>query len=304
MQAQNILLLGATGQLGYLLNTELLMLGQVRTLSRQEADMCRPESLLQSLKKNVNLYVPTVIVNASAYTAVDKAEVELEQAVAVNATSVGVLAEFAQSVGATLIHYSTDYVFDGSGCQQWQESDQPSPMSVYGRTKYWGEQEVRKSCDKHLILRTSWVVGAHGGNFLKTILKLASERDNLRIVSDQVGAPTSVRLLAEVTVSILTVMQEALSNDERWGTYHVAPEGETSWQKYAQYVVEGALHRRMLLKATPESVLPILTADYPLSAPRPLNSRLSAEKLKNTFGMQLPIWQQGVDQILDELIQE
>ncbi len=302
MQTQNILLLGATGQLGYLLNTKLLMLGQVRTPTRQEADMCRPEKLLQSLTMITNFFVPTIIVNASAYTAVDKAEKEMEQAIAINATSVGVLAEFAQSVGAVLVHYSTDYVFDGSGSRAWQESDEPSPLSVYGRSKYLGEQAVRKSCNKHFILRTSWVVGSHGGNFLKTMLKLASERDCLRVVSDQMGSPTSTELLAEVTVSLLRAMQEASSNDARWGTYHVVPEGQTSWHKYAQYVVHGALLRKAQLKATPESVLPILTADYPLSAPRPLNSRLSTEKLKNTFALQLPTWQQGVDEILDELI--
>ncbi len=304
MQAHNILLLGATGQLGHLLNTKLLMLGQVRTPSRQEADMCRPDNLLQSLKKITNFYVPTVIVNASAYTAVDKAETETEQAIAINATSVGVLAEFAQSVGAVLVHYSTDYVFDGSGSRAWQESDEPSPLSVYGRSKYFGEQAVRKSCTKHFIFRTSWVVGSHGGNFLKTMLKLASERDSLRVVSDQMGSPTSAELLAEVTVSLLKVMQEASSNDVRWGTYHVVPEGQTSWHKYAQYVVQGAWLRKAQLKATPESVLPILTADYPLPAPRPLNSRLCTEKLKNTFALQLPTWQQGVDEILDELIRE
>ena len=304
MQPLNILLLGATGQLGHLLNTELLTLGQVRALSRHEADMCKPEALLQSLKTNTHFFVPDVIVNASAYTAVDKAETELEQATAINATSVGVLAEFAESVNAVLIHYSTDYVFDGSGCLAWKESDQPSPMSEYGRSKFLGEQEVRKHCHKYLILRTSWVVGTHGGNFLKTMLRLASERDSLRVVADQIGAPTSTKLLAEVTIRLLNAMKEASSNDVRWGTYHVVSEGVTTWHQYAKYVVEGALRRKAQLKATPENVLPILTVDYPLPAPRPLNSRLSTEKLKHTFGLQLPTWQQGVDEILDELIRE
>ncbi len=301
---ERLLLLGANGQLGHVLAKELCMVGEVRALTSQHADLADPIKLENELMQMVRLFQPTIIVNAAAYTAVDRAETETEKAIAINATSVGVLAEFAQSVGAVLVHYSTDYVFDGSGSRAWQESDEPSPLSVYGRSKYLGEQAVRKSCTKHFILRTSWVVGSHGGNFLKTMLKLATERDCLRVVSDQMGSPTSTELLAEVTVSLLRAMQEASSNDARWGTYHVVPEGQTSWYEYAQYVVQGALLRKAQLKATPESVLPILTADYPLPAPRPLNSRLSTEKLKNTFALQLPTWQQGVDEILDELIRE
>ena len=304
MQAQHILLLGANGQLGYQLSTELLALGRVHALTRAEADMSKPEGLLRSLAKTTEVFKPTMVVNAAAYTAVDKAETETAQAMAVNAQSVGVLAEFAQSMGACMVHYSTDYVFDGSGTQAWCETDVPAPMSVYGQTKYWGEQAVRKNCAKHLILRTSWVVGAHGGNFLKTMLRLAAERDSLRVVADQIGVPTSTQLLADATVGMLKAMQLVNEEDARWGTYHLAAAGETSWHGYAQHVVAGALQRGAKLKAIPGSVAPITTAEYPLPAPRPLNSRLNTDKLKTTFGLTLPTWQQGVDEVLDELLKE
>lgn len=301
---ERILLLGANGQLGHQLSTELLAFGRVRALTRAEVDMSNPEGLLRSLANATEVFKPTIIVNAAAYTAVDKAEAEKAQATAVNAHSVGALAEFAQSMGACLVHYSTDYVFDGSGTQAWRETDVPAPMSVYGLTKFMGEQAVRKNCAKHLILRTSWVLGAHGGNFLKTILRLAADRDSLRVVADQIGVPTSTQLLADVTVDMLKAMQLANEKDTRWGTYHVAAAGETSWHGYAQHVIAGAVQRGAKLKATPSSVAPITTAEYPLPAPRPLNSRLNTDKLQTTFGLTLPTWQQGVDQILDELFQK
>ncbi len=298
----NILLLGANGQLGHQLSTELLALGPVKALTRAQADMSDPEKLRNALQTAAALFVPDVIVNAAAYTAVDKAETDTAQAMAVNAQSVGVLAEFAQSVGARLVHYSTDYVFDGSGTRPWVEGDAVAPMSVYGQTKYLGEQAIDKACQKHLVLRTSWVVGAHGGNFLKTMLRLAAERDSLRVVADQVGVPTSTKLLAETTVALLRTMQTANDEDARWGVYHLAPAGETTWHAYAQYVVAGALARGAKLKAGVNDVYPISTAEYPLPAPRPLNSRLKTEKIQRTFGLSLPSWQSGVDAILDELI--
>ena len=304
MQAQHILLLGANGQLGYKLSTELLALGRVRALTRAEADLSNPEGLLRSLVKTTELFKPTIVVNAAAYTAVDKAQTETAQAMAVNAQSVEVLAEFAQSMGACLVHYSTDYVFDGSGTQAWRETDVPAPMSIYGQTKYLGEQAIRQKCAKHLILRTSWVVGAHGGNFLKTMLRLAAERDSLRVVSDQIGVPTSTQLLADVTIRLLKAMQGADDGDPRWGTYHAAAAGETSWHGYAKYVLVGALQRGARLKASPDQVLPIATSEYPLPAPRPLNSRMNTDKLQTTFGLSLPPWQVGVDEVLDELLKE
>ena len=298
----NILLLGANGQLGHQLNTELLALGYVKALTRVQADMSDPVHLRDDLEKATAVFVPDVIVNAAAYTAVDKAETDAAQALAVNAQSVGVLAEFAQSVGACLMHYSTDYVFDGSGTRPWAEDDTVAPMSVYGQTKYLGEQAIKKACQKHLVLRTSWVVGAHGGNFLKTMLRLANERDSLRVVVDQVGVPTSTQLLAETTVALLRAMHGASADDARWGVYHLSPGGETTWHAYAQHVVAGALARGAKLKAGVNDVHPIGTAEYPLPAPRPLNSRLNTEKIQRTFGLSLPSWQQGVDAILDELI--
>ena len=298
----NILLLGANGQLGHQLSTELLALGPVKALTRAQADLSDPVKLRDALQTASALFVPDVVVNAAAYTAVDKAETDTAQAMAVNAHSAGVLAEFAQSVGASLVHYSTDYVFDGSGTRPWAEDDTVAPMSVYGQTKYLGEQAIAKACQKHLVLRTSWVVGAHGGNFLKTMLRLAAERDSLRVVADQVGVPTSTQLLADTTVALLRAMQGANTDDARWGVYHLAPAGETTWHGYAQHVVAGALARGAKLKAVVNDVHPISTAEYPLPAPRPLNSRLNTEKIQRTFGLSLPSWQQGVDAILDELI--
>lgn len=302
MTVHKILLLGANGQLGHELATALQALGEVKVLTRAEADLSQPDVLRQSLAHIMQSFVPTVIVNAAAYTAVDKAESEPDVAHAVNALSVGVLGEVAQQCGAMVVHYSTDYVFDGTGTQPWQETDAPHPLSAYGQSKLAGEQTLAKSCAKHVVLRTSWVVGTHGGNFLKTMLRLAAERDSLRVVADQVGVPTSTALLAQVTVQIIQALQSADANDPRWGVYHLAAGGETTWHAYAQYVIAGAQARGALLKATPKAVHPITTAEYPLPAPRPLNSRLNTHKVQHTFNLTLPDWQQGVDGILDALL--
>ncbi len=302
MTVHKILLLGANGQLGHELATALQALGEVKALTRAEADLSQPDVLRQSLAGITQNFVPTVIVNAAAYTAVDKAESEPDVAHAVNALSVGVLGEVAQQCGAMVVHYSSDYVFDGTGTQPWQETDAPHPLSVYGHSKLAGEQALAKSCAKHLILRTSWVVGTHGGNFLKTMLRLAAERDSLRVVADQVGVPTSTALLAQVTVQMVQAMQDADAHDPRWGVYHVAAGGETTWHAYAQHVITSAHARGLPLKATPEAVHPITTAEYPLPAPRPLNSRLNTHKAQHTFNLTLPDWQQGVDGILGALL--
>lgn len=299
---QRILLLGAHGQLGHALATALTVLGEVRAFTRVEADLAQPEALRDALAQAVQAFKPTAIVNAAAYTAVDKAETDVAVATAVNATSAGVLAELAQGCGAMLLHYSTDYVFDGSGTRPWCERDAPHPLSVYGQTKRAGEQAIAGACPRHLILRTSWVVGAHGSNFLKTMLRLAAERNELRVVADQIGVPASTALLATVTVRLIQAMAQADAADPRWGVYHVAPAGETHWHAYAQHVIDGALARGAALKATPQTVQPIATAEYPLPAPRPLNSRLDTRKLREVFGVQLPSWQLGVDQVLDELL--
>ena len=297
-----VLLLGANGQLGFTLGSALIALGEVKALARSEADFSNAFALRETLLPVVKKFQPHVIVNAAAYTAVDKAQTEQTIALQVNAQSVGVLAELAQSVNAVLVHYSTDYVFDGAGDRPWLESDQTNPLSVYGQSKWLGECAVRQHCRKHLILRTSWVVGVHGNNFLKTMLRLASEREGLRVVVDQVGAPTSTDVLAKVTANLLQTMLPAAKDDARFGTYHLAASGETTWHAYAQYVIAGALKRGAHVTCKPESIEPIPTHAYPLPAPRPANSRLNTEKIRSDFGVELPAWQVGVDAILDALI--
>jgi len=296
-----VLLLGANGQLGFTLGSALKALGEVKALNRSEADFSNAFALRETLLPVIKKFQPHVIVNAAAYTAVDKAQTEQTIALQVNAQSVGILAELAQSVNAVLVHYSTDYVFDGAGDRPWLESDQTNPLSVYGQSKWLGECAVRQHCRKHLILRTSWVVGAHGNNFLKTMLRLASERDGLRVVADQIGAPTSTDVLAKVTANLLQTMLPAAKDNARFGTYHLAASGETTWHAYAQYVIAGALKRGAHVTCKPESIEPIPTHAYPLPAPRPANSRLNTEKIRSTFGVELPAWQLGVDAILDAL---
>ena len=249
-------------------------------------------------------FKPTVVVNAAAYTAVDQAQTNAETAHAVNAQSPAVLAEFAHDWGAMLVHYSTDYVFDGSGTQAWREVDAPQPLSVYGSSKWAGECAIAAACARHLVLRTSWVVGSHGNNFLKTMLRLGAERDSLRVVSDQIGVPTSTALLADVTLQLIRVMHSVDAGDPRWGTYHVAAGGETSWHGYAQHVLAGAVARGAMLKVAPDAVEAITTAEYPLPARRPMNSRLDTQKIRTTFGVNLPSWQSGVDAILDQIFQK
>ena len=297
-----ILLLGANGQLGFALGSTLKALGEVKALTRSQADFSNAFGLRDALLPVVNKFQPHAIVNAAAYTAVDKAQTEQTIALQVNAQSVGVLAELAQSINAVLVHYSTDYVFDGDSNTPWAENDQTNSLSVYGQSKWLGECAVRQHCRKHLILRTSWVVGTHGNNFLKTMLRLAAERDILRVVEDQIGAPTSTDLLAKVTIDVLQTMLPAAQEDVRFGTYHLATSGETSWHAYARYVIAGALQRGAHLTCKPESVEPIPTSAYPLPAPRPANSRLNTEKIRSTFGIELPAWQVGVDAILDALV--
>lgn len=297
-----VLLLGANGQLGHVLASALKTLGKMLALTRADVDLSDPWVLEQTLKPLIQSFQPHAVVNAAAYTAVDKAETDHDTARRVNAHSVGLLAELAQSVNAVLVHYSTDYVFDGTSDTPLAEDDPPNPLSVYGQSKWLGECAVRQHCSRHLILRTSWVVGAHGQNFLKTMLRLAGERDGLRVVADQIGVPTSTELLSCVTVTMLQAMLQAESNDKRFGTYHVAASGETSRHAFAQYVIAGAIRRGAQLKAKPESIEPIPASAYPLPAPRPANSRLNTDKVCTNFRVALPTWQEGVDAILDELI--
>ena len=302
MTAQRFLLIGAQGQLGRELLPILQTAGTVRALTRADADLGHPQTLRMALQRIVEAFQPTAIINAAAYTAVDKAESESELAQAINGQSPGVIAELAQQRGAMMLHYSTDYVFDGSGQHAWQESDTPHPLNAYGRSKLQGERAVMTHCDRHLVLRTSWVVGVHGGNFLKTMLRLAAERDSLQVVADQVGAPASARWLAQASLQVLQAMHDAPATDPRWGVYHLSSSGETSWHGYAQHVIAGALRRGAMLKTVPERVLPLATCDYPLPAARPANSRLNSRKISTTFGINPPPWQAGVDAILDQLL--
>ncbi len=296
-----LLLLGCDGQVGWELQRALSVLGEVVALGRHTTanpgQLCGDLSHLAGLVDTVRRVKPDVIVNAAAHTAVDKAESEPELARTLNALAPGVLATEAEKLGAWLVHYSTDYVFDGSGTQPWRETDVTGPLSVYGQTKLEGEQAVA-TCDKHLIFRTSWVYAARGGNFAKTMLRLAGERETLTVINDQIGAPTSAELLADVTAHAL---RAAMSQPELAGLYHCVAGGETSWHGYARYVIEQAQALGWTLKAGPEQVMPTPTASYPTPAPRPLNSRLDTTRLQAAFGLTLPPWQQGVTRMLTEI---
>jgi dTDP-4-dehydrorhamnose reductase len=242
---------------------------------------------------------PDVIVNAAAHTAVDKAESEPEFARKLNATSPGVVAEAAQQIGALMVHYSTDYVFDGSGSKPWKEDDATGPLSVYGQTKLEGEQLVAQNCAKHLIFRTSWVYAARGGNFAKTMLRIAKERDKLTVIDDQFGAPTGAELLADVTAHAI---RATLQDPAKAGLYHAIAGGETTWYGYARFVLETAQQAGVELRAGPQAVEPVPTSAFPTPAKRPHNSRLDTTKLQTTFGLRLPPWQEGVARMLRETL--
>ncbi|MBA3058038.1 MAG: dTDP-4-dehydrorhamnose reductase [Gammaproteobacteria bacterium] len=297
-----ILLFGCGGQVGWELQRSLAVLGDLVALDFDLAHnpdgLCGDFSNLPGLAESIRRVNPDVIVNAAAHTAVDKAETEPELARTLNALAPGVLALEAQKLGAWLVHYSTDYVFDGSGVKAWHESDATGPLSVYGQTKLEGEQLVA-ACTKHLILRTSWVYAARGGNFAKTMLRLAGERESLSVIDDQIGAPTCAELLADVTAQALV---KALRQPELAGLYHCVAGGETSWYGYARYVLGQAQALGCPLKAGPDQVSPTATASYPTPARRPLNSRLDTRKLQSAFGLVLPQWQQGVARMLTETL--
>jgi dTDP-4-dehydrorhamnose reductase len=291
-----ILLLGKGGQVGWELQRSLAVAGDVVALDHDDGgDFTQPDQLLA----RVQALAPQVIVNAAAHTAVDKAESEPELARQINATTPALLAIEAKRLGALLVHYSTDYVFDGSGSQPRDEEAPIAPLSVYGATKAEGEDAIRASGCQHLILRTSWVYAARGGNFAKTMLRLAAEREQLKVIADQIGAPTGADLLADLTVHML---RAARANPALTGTYHAVAGGETSWYDYARLVIEFARERGKTIKVAPDQVLPIPTSDYPTPAARPLNSRLSTAKLQQRFALTLPTWQQGVERMLNEIL--
>ena len=299
MALPKILLLGKNGQLGWELQRSLSVLGEVVALDRHglhgwSGDLSQPSELVQTVQQ----IQPQVIVNAAAYTAVDRAESEPDVAHAINAQAPEILAQEAQKLGAWLVHFSTDYVFNGSGQSPWNETDACAPLSVYGQTKWQGEQAVAVSGCRHLMFRTSWVYSARGGNFAKTMLKLAQERDVLRVIDDQIGAPTGADLLADATAHALAKVLEPGS--ESSGTYHLAAAGETSWHGYAQFVLTQAKALGVSLKVQPEDVQAITTSAYPTPAHRPLNSRLDTRKIQDTFGLTLPHWTLGVARMLEE----
>ena len=293
-----ILLLGKNGQVGWELQRSLAPLGELIALDRHSPDLCGDLAKLQGLADTVRAVRPDVIVNAAAHTAVDKAESEPELARMLNALAPGVLAQEAAKIGALLVHYSTDYVFDGSGTRPWTETDTPAPLSVYGQTKLEGEQAIQAACPNHLIFRTSWVYAARGENFAKTMLRLAQERERLTVIDDQFGAPTSADLLADVTAHAL---RQLLRRPTDAGLYHLVAGGETNWHGYADYVIAQSQRTQAAIKIVAKEVVPVPTSAFPTPARRPRNSRMDTSKLQTTFGLKLPHWQQGVARMLDEV---
>jgi dTDP-4-dehydrorhamnose reductase len=297
-----ILLLGKGGQVGWELQRSLEPLGSVLALDFDSTEGCGDFTRPEALAATVRDYAPQIIVNAAAHTAVDRAESEPELARMINATAPAALAREARALGAWLVHYSTDYVFDGSGEQPWRETDAPAPLNVYGQTKLEGERAVQAGCERHLIFRTSWVYGARGGNFAKTMLRLAGERDQLQVIDDQIGAPTGADLLADVTALGVRQAISDLHPDSWAGLYHLAAAGQTSWHGYASHVIEQAMRSRPDLPLRVREIKPVATSAFPTAARRPHNSRLDTSLLKARFSLNLPPWQQGVDRMLAEIL--
>ena len=294
-----ILLLGANGQVGHELRRSLASLGEIVATTRsghledgcscEVADLDQPDSL-DGLVERI---APDWVVNAAAWTAVDRAESESDAAFRANAQSPGVLATACARRGAKLVHYSTDYVFPGDGSRPYREDDATSPLGVYGASKLAGEKAIRAAGDAHLIFRTAWVYASHGHNFLRTMLRLGAEREELHVVADQVGTPTPAALIADVTAQVMAASPQAT------GVFHLTAQGQCSWQEFATAIFSGARQRGLL--AREPSVLPITTADYPTPAKRPAYSCLDTSRLRNDLAIDLPTWQQGLDRVLDEL---
>lgn len=295
-----ILLTGRNGQVGFELQRALAPLGQVHAIDSGDCNLADADALRALVRK----LQPQVIVNPAAYTAVDRAESDVQQAMAVNAVAPGVLGEEAERLGASVIHYSTDYVFDGSKAAPYVESDATAPLGAYGQSKLDGERALAQSTARHLILRTSWVVGAHGANFAKTMLRLAAERDELRVVSDQLGAPTSAALIADVTAHLVRQLQRPASGPFPYGLYHATAGGETNWCEYARFVIGYALRTGHVLRVTPNDVHPIRSDEYPTAARRPSNSRLDTTLFRSTFGLELPHWQEGLGHVLQQILRK
>ncbi len=297
-----ILLLGKNGQVGWELQRSLAPLGELVALDRTgdaARGLCGDLQDLSGLRETVRALRPDVIVNAAAHTAVDKAESETDLARRLNAEAPAALAEAANATGAWLVHYSTDYVFDGSGKRPWVEDAPTGPLNVYGQTKLDGERAIAAACERHLILRTSWVYAARGGNFAKTMLRLAADRERLTVIDDQFGAPTGAELIADVTSHAI---RQVLQRPQDAGIYHLAAAGETTWNGYARHVIDTARHLRPEPALAVREVAAVPTSAFPTPARRPHNSRLDTTRLQQTFGLRLPAWQQGVDRMLTEIL--
>ncbi len=283
--------------MGWELQRSLAPLGSVVALGSRSRELCGDFNDLEGIAKTVSAVRPDVIVNAAAYTAVDKAESEASVAMTVNALAPGVIARAAQAVGAFCIHYSTDYVFDGSGESPWREGDATGPLNVYGATKLEGERLLALHCQRHLIMRTSWVYSSRGNNFAKTMLRLAGERSHLTVINDQVGAPTGADLLADVTAHAVPAL---LADSRKAGVYHVAAAGEATWHSYASFVIGAASEKGVPLQCEPAGIEPVPSSAFKTAARRPANSRLDTTRFRETFELTLPPWQQGVARMLDE----
>ena len=291
-----IFLTGKNGQVGFELQKKLSTLGEVIATDREELDLANPDAI----RAFIDQTKPDIIINPAAYTAVDKAESEPDLAYQINVTAPEVLASMATELNIPLVHFSTDYVFDGLKKDAYVETDLTNPQSVYGKTKYAGEEKIRAHA-KHVILRTSWVFGAHGNNFLKTMLRLITDKESLNVVGDQWGSPASASMLADVTFKIVDTIFKN-KNFKDYGTYHVTNDGETNWHGYASFVASEAMKLNLKITCTPDKIHPILTSEYPTAAKRPLNSRLKTDKLKKTFMLELPHWESEVKKVLKELI--
>ncbi len=293
-----ILLLGKSGQVGRALQEPLSLLGELVALDRQAIDLQH----LDDLRQCVRAHQPKVIVNAAAYTAVDQAESMPQQAQLINEEAVRVLAEETAKLNAWLVHYSTDYVFDGLQSHAYVETDPTNPLNVYGHTKRSGEQAIQNSHCQHLIFRTSWLYSPHGSNFPLTILKRAREGIPLNVIEDAFGAPTSARLIAEATaLALYRVLHDPQAANTAVGLYHVSASDETSWYEYAQFLIRLAKEKKLPLKITPEDIRPIRSENYQSVATRPKNSRLNHQKWTKQFGLVLPSWQDGITQLMDTI---
>ena len=304
MKAAKILLFGQNGQVGWELQRALAPLGELVGADSRSTHLCGNLANLDGIARTIGQLQPDIIVNAAAHTAVDKAESEQPLAHLLNALAPGLLATEAAKCGALLVHYSTDYVFDGSGTKPWLENDTTAPLSVYGQTKRDGELRIQASGCRHLIFRTSWVYAARGGNFARTMLRLIQEREQLQVIDDQFGAPTGADLIADTTAQILGQLAWRKSDkaDERLGIYHLAARGETTWNGYAKQVLVQALSAQAAIKIIAKEIKPVASSAFPTAARRPLNSRLDTTRLQETFGLRMPEWQSGVNRLLTEIL--